>query len=129
MSFEAFGLRSELLRGVSDLGFSEPTPIQREVIPKILEGRDVLAAAKTGSGKTAAFLRPIAERLLAKNGHGAAPDEPGEDGQGDDRPGIRALVLAPTRELAAQITEHLGDLARHTPLQGAAVFGGVAAGP
>ncbi len=126
MSFEAFGLRSDLLRGVSDLGFTEPTPIQQEVIPKILAGRDVLAAAKTGSGKTAAFLLPITERLLANAGNG---HREGEAPGAEPRPGTRVLVLAPTRELAAQITEHLGDLARHTSIRGAAIFGGVASAP
>ncbi|HYH45348.1 MAG TPA: DEAD/DEAH box helicase [Thermoanaerobaculia bacterium] len=110
--FTSFGLRPELLKGISDLGFAKPTPIQRDAIPAGLAGRDVLACAMTGSGKTAAFLLPILERLA-------------------DRPAgkTRALVLVPTRELAAQVHEHFTALAAHTRLKGAAVFGGVAAGP
>jgi ATP-dependent RNA helicase RhlE len=112
MSFSNFGLNSDLLRGVEDLGWTEPTPIQVDAIPPALEGRDLLACAATGSGKTAAFLLPVLQRLL---------DRP--------RGTTRVLVLTPTRELAAQIAESLEGLARHTPLTGAAVFGGVAIGP
>jgi ATP-dependent RNA helicase RhlE len=112
MSFQSFGLKADLLRGVADLGFTQPTPIQLDAIPPALAGRDVLACAMTGSGKTAAFLLPILDRL--------ADREPGT---------TRCLVLAPTRELAAQIHEHLVAMAAHTRLTGAAVFGGVAAGP
>jgi ATP-dependent RNA helicase RhlE len=112
MSFSNFGLNSDLLRGVADLGWSDPTPIQVDAIPPALEGRDLLACAATGSGKTAAFLLPVLQRLL---------DRP--------RGTTRVLVLTPTRELAAQIAESLEGIARHTPLTGAAVFGGVAMGP
>jgi ATP-dependent RNA helicase RhlE len=110
--FASFGLSAELLRGVQELGFVEPTPIQIQAIPPALAGRDVLACAMTGSGKTAAFLLPILQRL------GGRPAGT-----------TRVLVLTPTRELAAQIAEHLAWFARHTPLTGAAVFGGVASGP
>ena len=110
--FRSFDLHPSLLRGVADLGFTAPTPIQRDAIPPGLAGRDVLACAMTGSGKTAAFLLPILDRLLGK-----------------PRGATRALVLAPTRELAAQIVEHCNDLARHTPLTAAAVYGGVAMAP
>jgi ATP-dependent RNA helicase RhlE len=112
MSFTSFGLHPDLLRAVEDLGFVKPTPIQNDAIPPGLEGRDVLACAMTGSGKTAAFLLPIMQKLL---------DKP--------RGTTRVLVLAPTRELAAQILESFEGLAKHTPLTGAAVFGGVAMGP
>ncbi len=112
MSFSAYDLDPRLLRGVADLGFTEPTPIQRDGIPPALEGRDVLACAMTGSGKTAAFVLPILQRLLGKT------------------PGVtRALVLAPTRELAAQIVEHFNDLGRYTPLKAAAIYGGVGMEP
>jgi ATP-dependent RNA helicase RhlE len=112
MPFSTFGLHPDLLRGVKDLGFTRPTPIQTDAIPPALEGRDVLACAMTGSGKTAAFVLPILHRLMSK------------------RRGVtRALVVTPTRELAAQIDEHLNQLATHTPLSGASVFGGVAMGP
>ncbi|HVT60274.1 MAG TPA: DEAD/DEAH box helicase [Thermoanaerobaculia bacterium] len=110
--FSSFGLDPELLRGVEDLGFTRPTPIQRDAIPPALAGRDVLACAMTGSGKTAAFLLPILQRLL-----------------GRERGTTRVLVLTPTRELAAQIAEHLAGLAAHTAVTGAAVFGGVAMEP
>ena len=94
------------------MGFTRPTPIQQDAIPPAMEGRDVLACAMTGSGKTAAFVLPILHRLMPK------------------RRGItRALILTPTRELAAQIEEHLSQMAVHTPMSGAAVYGGVGMGP
>ncbi|HEY0783638.1 MAG TPA: DEAD/DEAH box helicase [Thermoanaerobaculia bacterium] len=110
--FSSFGLRAELLRGVAEMGFTKPTPIQQDAIPPAAAGKDVLACAMTGSGKTAAFVLPILERLSGK-----------------PRGTTRALILTPTRELAAQIAEHIEGLARHTRLTGAAVFGGVAIGP
>ena len=112
MSFDHYGLDASLLKGVSELGFTRPTPIQNDASPPALEGRDVLACAMTGSGKTAAFLLPILHRLLGK-----------------PRGVTRALILTPTRELAAQIDEHRTALAAHTRLTGAAVFGGVGMGP
>jgi ATP-dependent RNA helicase RhlE len=105
-------LDASLLRAIKELGFTRPTPIQQDAIPPALEGRDVLACAMTGSGKTAAFLLPIMQRIMNK-----------------PRGVTRALVLTPTRELAAQIEQHLRELAVHTPLSGAAVFGGVGLGP
>ncbi|HEY0511222.1 MAG TPA: DEAD/DEAH box helicase [Thermoanaerobaculia bacterium] len=110
--FLEFGLNPDLLRGIETLGFEQPTPIQQDAIPPALAGRDVLACAMTGSGKTAAFLLPILHRLKEK-----------------PRGTTRALILAPTRELAAQIVEHMEAFARFTDLKGAAVFGGVAMGP
>src|SRR3989442_5230714 len=112
MSFSSFNLHPELLRAVDALGFIVPTPIQKDAIPPACRGRDVLACAMTGSGKTAAFLLPILQRLIGR------PDG-----------GTGALVLAPTRELAAQIDEHRRELARFTRIGGAAIFGGVAMGP
>ena len=112
MPFAGFKLHPDLLRGTKELGFTRATPIQEQAIPPALEGRDLLACAMTGSGKTAAFLLPILHRLMGK-----------------PRGTTRALVLTPTRELAAQIEEHLKQLAVHTPLSGAAVFGGVGMGP
>ncbi len=102
-----------LLRGIEDLKFNEPTPIQRMAIPPALEGRDVLASAQTGSGKSAAFGLPVLEALLR--------DQPSRE--------PRALVLAPTRELAQQITEHLRHLAKHTDLRITPVYGGVGMRP
>jgi ATP-dependent RNA helicase RhlE len=110
--FSHLGLHASLLRGLKDLGFTRPTPIQADAIPLALAGQDLLACAMTGSGKTAAFLLPILHKLV---------DAP--------RGTTRALVLTPTRELAAQIVEDLNDIAVHTPLTAAAVYGGVGMGP
>jgi ATP-dependent RNA helicase RhlE len=112
MPFSGLKLHPTLLQGLKDLGFSRPTAIQTEAIPPALEGRDLLASAMTGSGKTVAFLLPILHRLIGRS-----------------RGTTRALVLTPTRELAAQILGDLTDLAVHTPLTAAAVFGGVGMGP
>ena len=112
MPFTTFGLHPDLLRGTKELGFTRPTPIQNDAIPPAMAGKDVLAAAATGSGKTAAFVLPILHRLMTKK-----------------RGTTRALILTPTRELAAQIDQHLRDLAVHTPLSGAAIYGGVGMGP
>jgi ATP-dependent RNA helicase RhlE len=112
MPFSGFGLDAAFLRATRELGFTRPTPVQKQAIPPALAGRDVLGCAMTGSGKTAAFLLPIMQRLLGKR-----------------RGTTRALILTPTRELAAQIDAHLTELAVHTPLTGAAVFGGVGMGP
>src|SRR5687768_1845050 len=112
MSFRELNLHPNLLRAVEDLGFSKPTPIQQQSIGPALEGRDVLACAMTGSGKTAAFALPILQRL-----------------QGGPKGRVRALVLTPTRELAAQVHEHFVALGRHTGLRAAAVFGGVGMTP
>jgi ATP-dependent RNA helicase RhlE len=110
--FSSLPLHPALLKGLKELGFPRPTPIQADAIPPALEGRDVLACAATGSGKTAAFLLPILHKLI---------DRP--------RGTTRALVLTPTRELAAQIVEDLNDLAVHSPVTAAAIFGGVGMGP
>jgi ATP-dependent RNA helicase RhlE len=110
--FTALKLHPDLLKGIRELGFARPTPIQADAIPPAVAGRDVLACAQTGSGKTAAFLLPILHRLIAR-----------------PRRVTRALVLTPTRELAAQIVEDLNALAMHTPLTAAAVYGGVGMGP
>jgi ATP-dependent RNA helicase RhlE len=112
LPFTAFALHPSLLRAIRELGFVRPTPVQADAIPPALKGRDVLACAETGSGKTAAFLLPILHGLIGK-----------------PRGATRALVLAPTRELAAQILDDLQSLAVHTPVTGAAVFGGVGHGP
>jgi ATP-dependent RNA helicase RhlE len=98
-------------RGIQDLGFTEPTPIQRDALPPALEGRDVLACAMTGSGKTAAFVLPILQQMAGTQGGRS-----------------RALIITPTRELASQIHEHIEALARHTPVRSATVFGGVKPG-
>ena len=112
MPFTSLHLHRNLLKGVKELGFLRPTPVQLEAIPPAVAGRDVLACAMTGSGKTAAFILPILNRLIEK-----------------PRGTTRALVLTPTRELAVQIVEDLNDLAVHTPITAAAVIGGVGMGP
>jgi ATP-dependent RNA helicase RhlE len=112
VSFSDLKLHPTLLRGVDALGFTTPTPIQSQAIPAALEGRDILASAVTGSGKTAAFLLPILHHLV---------DRP--------RGATRGLVLAPTRELALQILDDLQGLARYTGITAAAVHGGVGMGP
>jgi ATP-dependent RNA helicase RhlE len=112
MPFSSFGLDPLLLRGIRELGFARPTPIQQQAIPPAMAGRDVLGCAATGSGKTAAFGLPILHRLMRQ-----------------PRRTTRALILTPTRELCAQIDAHIQELAVHTPVTSAAVFGGVGMGP
>ncbi|HEY9229575.1 MAG TPA: DEAD/DEAH box helicase, partial [Gemmatimonadaceae bacterium] len=112
MPFTSLHLHRDLVRGVKELGFHRPTPIQSDAIPPALAGKDLLACAQTGSGKTAAFLLPILHQLLDKK-----------------RGTTRALILTPTRELAAQILKELEDIAVHTPITAAAIFGGVGMGP
>ncbi len=116
MSFNNLGLMTELLQAVSEQGYSQPTPIQAKAIPVVLEGRDVLAGAQTGTGKTAGFTLPLLQRLSAKkttNGH---------------RP-VRALILTPTRELAAQIGESVKLYGKYLPLRSTVIFGGVKINP
>jgi ATP-dependent RNA helicase RhlE len=112
MSFTDLGLKPELVRAVADKGYATPTPIQREAIPAVLAGRDVLAGAQTGTGKTAAFILPILQNLAAQSGR--AP---------------RALVLTPTRELAAQVAESARAYGRHVDLRTVVLFGGVSEKP
>ena len=112
MPFTTLKLNPALVTAVRELGFARPTPIQAEAIPPALDGRDLIACAQTGSGKTAAFLLPIINRLIER-----------------PRRTTKALVLAPTRELAAQILEDFNALSVHTPVTGAAVYGGVVMGP
>ena len=112
MSFESLGLSAEILRAVSDSGYTEPTPVQAEAIPYILSGRDIMAGAQTGTGKTAGFTLPILEKLVANKS-----DRP-------NRP-IRALILVPTRELAAQVHESVETYGKHLSITSTVVFGGV----
>jgi ATP-dependent RNA helicase RhlE len=116
MSFENLGLSAELLRAVSDQGYTQATPIQHQAIPIILSGRDVLAGAQTGTGKTAGFTLPMLQRLSGL---------PAPKGK---RP-VRALVLTPTRELAAQVGESVSTYGQHLPLRSAVIFGGVKINP
>ena len=115
MSFESLGLAPALLRALAEQGYAEPTPIQAGAIPVVLEGHDLLAAAQTGTGKTAAFALPLLQRL---SNTAAA---------GTRRP--HALILTPTRELAAQIHDNLRDYGKHLRISRAAIYGGVSMGP
>jgi ATP-dependent RNA helicase RhlE len=113
MSFSSFDLDARLQKGVTSLGFTQPTPIQSATIPAALTGQDVLGSAETGTGKTAAYLLPVLQRLLTASTQIRAP---------------RALVLVPTRELALQVTEQAQQLSAHTKLSVAAIYGGAAMG-
>ena len=117
MSFESLGLRAELLRAVSEKGYSAPIPIQKQAIPLILEGRDIMGGAQTGTGKTAGFTLPLLQKLMA-----STKPEKGR------RP-IRALILTPTRELAAQVAESVATYGKYLPLKSTVVFGGVSINP
>ncbi len=117
MSFESLGLKAELVRAVSEKGYNTPTPIQKQAIPLILEGRDIMGAAQTGTGKTAGFTLPLLQRLIES-----------EKPRQGRRP-IRALVLTPTRELAAQVAESIDIYGRHLPLKSTVIFGGVSINP
>jgi ATP-dependent RNA helicase RhlE len=119
MSFQSLGLRAELLRALADAGYTTPTPVQTQAIPVILEGRDVLAGAQTGTGKTAGFALPLLQRLSAAPATKSAPAR---------RP-VRALILTPTRELAAQVEESVRVYGKHLSLRSAVVFGGVNINP
>ena len=113
MSFESLGLTPELLRAVADQGYTEPTPVQREAIPLVLAGRDLLAGAQTGTGKTAAFVLPMLQLLNAartpgwKAADNGAPDPRQTERERRDaaHPPVRALIMTPTRELCLQIEE------------------------
>ncbi|HEX5612248.1 MAG TPA: DEAD/DEAH box helicase [Burkholderiales bacterium] len=117
MSFEHLGLRAELLRAVADQGYAHPTPIQSQAIPHVLGGHDLLGAAQTGTGKTAGFALPMLQRLAA---------DPGRPPVG---PRVRALILTPTRELAAQVHEDVRNYGKHLALRSSVVFGGVGIKP
>jgi ATP-dependent RNA helicase RhlE len=119
MNFESLGLSEAIVRSVKEYGYTEPTPIQAQAIPAVLSGGDLLAAAQTGTGKTAGFVLPILQRLSAteatKNAQGRVP--------------IRALILTPTRELAAQVEESVITYSKHLKLRSMAMFGGVSINP
>ena len=115
MHFSNLGLRAELLRAIADQGYDTPTPIQAQAIPVILAGRDLMAAAQTGTGKTAGFTLPILQLL------GARPAV--------SRTKPRVLILTPTRELAAQVEQSVRTYGKHLPFKSAAIFGGVSMVP
>ncbi len=114
MTFDRLGLTPELLRAVAQQGYTEPTPVQREAIPHVLAGRDLLAGAQTGTGKTAAFVLPILQRLNQRRSNTDTRRNP-----------IRVLVLAPTRELALQVEESVRTYGRQRPVGSVAIYGGV----
>lgn len=116
MSFDSLGLSAELCRAVAEKGYRDATPIQSQAIPPILEGRDILAGAQTGTGKTAAFTLPILQRLS-------------EDPRGLRKKQTRVLILVPTRELAAQVMENVEEYSKHQRIRAAVIFGGVNINP
>jgi len=118
-TFDDFGLHPLLLQSIAETGYSTPTPIQAQAIPVVVSGRDVMGAAQTGTGKTAAFTVPILHRLMPLANTSASPA----------RHPVRALILAPTRELADQVFESVKRYSKKTPLRSAVVFGGVDIGP
>ena len=115
-SFDSLGLVDPLVRAVTGAGYQTPTPIQSQAIPHLMEGRDLMGCAQTGTGKTAAFALPILDRLSRTP-------------RATDRRGPRALILAPTRELALQIADSFRDYGKHLSLKVAVVFGGVGQAP
>jgi superfamily II DNA/RNA helicase len=115
LTFDSFGLHPDIQRAVKDSGYTTPTPIQAQAIPVVLAGRDMMGAAQTGTGKTASFSLPIIQRLLP---HASTSTSPA-------RHPVRALILAPTRELADQVADNVRNYAKHTALRSVVVFGGV----
>ncbi len=115
MSFASLGLSAPLLEAVAEKGYTTPSPIQAQAIPAVLEGKDVMAAAQTGTGKTAGFTLPLLE-LLSKGNRPRSNQ-------------VRALVLTPTRELAAQVSESVEMYGKNLPLHSTVVFGGVKINP
>jgi len=115
MSFASLGLSAELVRAVTERGYTEPTPIQAQAIPVVLKGGDLMGGAQTGTGKTAGFTLPLLQRLMVNNVAGKSP--------------IRALVLTPTRELAAQVEESVREYGKYLPLKSMMMFGGVNINP
>jgi ATP-dependent RNA helicase RhlE len=115
MSFDTLGLSPEILKAVAEQGYDTPSPIQAQAIPAILEGKDVMAAAQTGTGKTAGFTLPILQKL--------------SQGQRAQNNQVRALILTPTRELAAQVAANVATYSAHLPLRSTVVFGGVKINP
>ena len=115
ITFADFGLDPKIQKAVSEQGYTIPTPIQAQSIPHVLAGRDLMGAAQTGTGKTAAFVLPIIQQILRHASNSASPA----------RHPIRALVLTPTRELAVQVAENAASYSKHTDLRAAVVYGGV----
>jgi ATP-dependent RNA helicase RhlE len=127
MSFDSLGLAPELLRAVADQGYTEPTAVQREAIPLVLAGRDLLAGAQTGTGKTAAFVLPILQRLADSQPVVTGPMS--RDRREAYRPPVRVLVLTPTRELALQVEASVRTYGAHRRVRSTAIYGGVGFDP
>src|SRR5438552_16295552 len=119
MTFDTLGLSADLLRTVAEEGYTEPTPVQERAIPLVLHGKDILAAAQTGTGKTAAFTLPILDRLRSHANTSFSPA----------RHPVRALILVPTRELAMQVDESVRTYGRTVPLRSTVVYGGIPMDP
>ena len=119
MTFDSLGLSADLVRMVAEEGYETPTPVQAAAIPLVLEGRDVLAAAQTGTGKTAAFVLPILDRLRGQANTSFSPA----------RHPVRVLILVPTRELAMQVDESVRTYGRTVPLRSTVVYGGIPMDP
>jgi ATP-dependent RNA helicase RhlE len=118
MSFSTLGLSDPILKAITETGYTTPTPIQAKAIPLVLKGDDVLAAAQTGTGKTAGFTLPLLERMVQQH-------QPLKSHRGQPKRHIRALILTPTRELAAQIGENVEMYSRYLPYKSTVIFGGV----
>jgi ATP-dependent RNA helicase RhlE len=116
MSFNTLGLSAELLRAIADQGYSKPTPVQLQAIPVILEGKDIMAGAQTGTGKTAGFALPLLQRLSERS-------------RPRGKNSVRALILTPTRELAAQVEESVATYGKHLSLKSTVIYGGVKISP
>jgi ATP-dependent RNA helicase RhlE len=129
MSFDSLGLDPELVRVVADQGYTEPTPVQLQSIPYILAGRDLLAGAQTGTGKTAAFVLPILQILHRTRPAGSADPAAPRDRRDATRPPIRTLVLTPTRELALQVEESVRTYGARRPIRSTTIYGGVGFDP
>jgi ATP-dependent RNA helicase RhlE len=125
VNFEQFSLDKHLLSAIKAEGYTSPTPIQEQAIPPVLAGKDVLGLAQTGTGKTAAFILPILQRLIQEQSSTSAPKGRGAV---EKRP-IRALIVAPTRELAEQINQAALSLGRNTSVKSCTIYGGVSKGP
>ena len=115
MNFADLGLIPELLKAVADTGYTEPTPIQAQAIPIILQGKDVMGGAQTGTGKTAGFTLPLLQRLARHANSSPSPA----------RHPVRALILTPTRELAMQVEDTVKTYSKHLPLRSTCIYGGV----
>ncbi len=126
MKFESLSLCEPLLRSIQSAGYQNATPIQEQAIPQVLEGRDIVGCAQTGTGKTAAFALPTLQKLMTS---APAPSGAAQKRKRSGRRVIRSLILAPTRELAGQIGDSFATYGKFTGLRQAVIYGGVRQGP